>query len=135
MGLETILTTLLSSAIPPLLDILKTKVVGAQKPEQILGSMALNEKTAQFVPQFVESLQKLIETQSQFQKDLFNVDVVGQPSQFVVDLRALIRPVTVLVSLGVFAVSPFVEIPQYVQQACSMFIGFWFGSRFVEKWK
>lgn len=133
--ITTILTTLGSMVLPPLLEIVKAKALGTRDPVQMLSSLAVNEKTAQVIPSLIENWRSLIETQSQLQVKMFNVDVIGQPSQWVVDLRASIRPVTVIISLLLFIISPFITVPDYVQQACAGFIGFWFGNRMVEKWK
>jgi hypothetical protein len=98
--------------IPPFFDFIKKKWVKgeADTPERTMASLATTKPES--LPGYVEALSKYIDSQVR----LFNRDVTGAASQWVVDLRACIRPITVAVSLVVLVGLAFIYLNVDEQQ-------------------
>ena len=77
--------------IPPAFDFIKKKFVkrSDDTPEATLSSLATTKP--EIMPAYLEALVKWNDSQ----KEMFNRDVIGSPSQWVVNLRAAIRPIGV----------------------------------------
>ena len=124
------IVSLLGLVIPPAFDFIKKKYVktGQDTPESTLGTLATT-KPEQLAP-FSEALAKLREADVKF----FNRDVAGTPSQWVVDLRASIRPLVVSIGLMALTIAPFygIIIPDGTRLFFEAAITSWFGSRLIQ---
>jgi hypothetical protein len=115
---------------PPLFDFVKKKFIKSENdtPERTIGTLATTNPEA--VPGYVSALAEHLKAKTQF----FNRDVIGQPSQWVIDLRASIRPITVAAGLFYFGLCLFVDevkADPSVKVFLEVNISSWFGSRFV----
>lgn len=113
--------------IPPAFDFLKKKFLksNSDTPDSTLNSLAVTNP--EVMPKYIESLSSLFEAKTKF----YNRDVIGEASKWVVNLRAVIRPVFVIVSVVVVFAAPFsgIEIPEDVRVFVEMNVASWFGSR------
>jgi len=139
-----LIATLGGLIVPPVFDFVKKKFIKSESdtPERTIGALATTKPEA--VPGYVEALAKWLDSQVKF----FNRDVVGAVSQWVVDLRAAIRPIGVIlafVTLGgmiyltiTSGFSQFDVVPEVlddmlvgIRLSCETMISSWFGSRFT----
>ena len=130
--------------VPPVFDFIKKKFVKSESdtPERTIGSLATTNP--EVVPGYVAALGTWLDAQVKF----FNRDVVGSPSQWVVDLRASIRPIGVILAFMTlgwmvylsltgdfshFSVAPEVldDMLTGIRLSCETMISSWFGSRFT----
>jgi len=122
--------------IPPAFSFIKKKFIKSENdtPERTIGDLATTKP--EVVPGYVQALATLLDAKVKF----FNRDVIGSPSQWVVDLRAAIRPIGVVLSfvlLGymVYEAQTAVELATEtwtgVRLSCECMITSWFGSRFT----
>jgi len=135
MGIEAILA-LAGLVIPPAVDFLKKKFIkGNDTPEATLSTLATTKP--EVMPAYIEAQSKLLVAQ----KEHFNRDICGIPSQWIVDLRAAIRPIGVIISFGILigmgiayygevviteAAKPMIEGTKY---AAILILSSWFGDR------
>jgi len=132
-GLDTILAligTLGGMLIPPIFDFIKKKFLppGAETPEATLSSLSLTKPD--ILPAYVSALATYYEAQTKY----FNRDVVGTPSLWVVNLRAAIRPVAVVLSfiiIGLDLVKQ-LNLDPATRTGLLVLIGNWLGSRLVK---
>jgi hypothetical protein len=136
MGIDALLA-IGGLIVPPLFDIIKKKIIPASNdtPERTAGTLATTDPNA--LPGYIDAIGKMLHAR----KEYFNRDVVGSPSQWVVDLRAGIRPTGVILAmiilgtLGVIsltAAAPELDASQTatgVRYACVTIISSWFGDR------
>lgn len=132
MGLDLIVS-LGGLIVPPVFDFIKKKFIKSENdtPERTIGSLATTKPD--ILPQYVEALSKLKDSEVKF----FNRDVIGQPSLWVVNLRAAIRPITVVVGLIALLCSSLEHFPYFgyfqLHGGTRLFfeavIASWFGSR------
>lgn len=116
---------------PPLFDFLKKKFVKAENdtPERTMGTLATTNPDA--LPGYVDSLAKLFKSKVEW----FNRDVIGAPSQWIVDLRAAIRPLVVSASVlmmigGGFDILHLTDGMRYFAEVNTTS---WMGSRLVQR--
>ena len=136
MGIEAILA-LVSLVIPPAFDFVKKKFLkpSVDTPEATLSALATTKP--EVMAPYITAQTGLLDAKTRY----FNRDVCGIPAQWVINLRASIRPVGVIVSfmiLGVMAywaftgktftadVKPTVDGVRY---ACVVIMASWFGDR------
>ena len=114
----------------PAFDFLKKKFIpaSADTPERTMGTLATTSPDA--LPGYVEGLASHLRAKGEY----FNRDVVGDPSLWVVDLRAAIRPITVCGSLALLiaVVMLKIEIDPSIKYFCEINVTSWMGSRFVK---
>lgn len=81
-----------SLVIPGAIDFIKKKWLSpdSDTPEATMSALATTKPDV--LPEYVKATTEYLKAQ----KDFFNRDVVGAPSQWVVDLRAAIRPIGVV---------------------------------------
>jgi len=81
--------------IPPAFDFIKKKFIKEENdtPERTMGTLATTKP--EVLADYVNALGSYLKAQV----DFFNRDVIGQCSQWVVNLRAAIRPTTVAVGV------------------------------------
>ena len=138
MGIEAILA-LAGLVIPPTVDFIKKKFLkGQDTPEATLSTLATTKPDV--MPAYIDAQSKLLVAQ----KEHFNRDICGVPTQWVIDLRAAIRPVGVIVSFFILAVMVYwaftgktftVETKSVIdgtRYACVVIISSWFGDRLSE---
>ncbi|NVM23649.1 MAG: hypothetical protein HWN68_17940 [Desulfobacterales bacterium] len=125
--------------IPPLFDFVKKKFVKSENdtPERTMGTLATTkpEVLGDYVKGYADMQRAAVE--------FFNRDVIGVPSQFIVNIRAAIRPIGVICSfilLGGMAYLILTEgMPQLSPEAAECLTGIrvsaeamlssWFGHR------
>ncbi len=137
MGIEAILA-LAGLLIPPVVDFVKKKFLkGQDTPEATLSTLATTKPDV--MPAYIEAQAKLLLAQ----KDYFNRDICGIPRQWIVDLRAAIRPFGVVLSFIILSVSALMiltnttitvspageKIIAGVQYSCIIILSSWFGDR------
>jgi hypothetical protein len=127
--------------IPPVFDFIKKKFIKSENdtPERTLGTLATTSPNV--LAGYTEALAKLMDSKVRY----FNRDVIGQPSQWIVNLRAAIRPLTVVISLVVLValvVFAYKEITLTtmdekmllgIRLSCESNVSSWLGSRFTIK--
>lgn len=120
-----ILETIIAALVP----------VGAEAVKQLVNKFVGGVK-----PTTVAEQIELDKNDIERTKALAALDTpIGQPSQWVVDLRASARYIGALVVIGVGVVGLFTPIDDGVKQmgleAANIAFGFLFGSRIVSHWK
>lgn len=130
MGLEVILGlvgTLGGMVFPSIVDFVKKKWIPASNdtPERTMGTLATT-KPETLAP-YVQSLSLYLEAQVKF----FNRDVVGTPSTWVINLRAAIRPVAVILSFAIVGLDMLkqLQLDPATRAGLLTVIGNWIGSR------
>ena len=136
-----LVATLGGLIVPPAFDFIKKKFTKAQakSEEETVSELATVSPDA--LPGYLDSLSRAKEVAIKF----FTRDVVGAVSQWVVDLRAAIRPIGVacaFILLGVIGVltltgnmEGFTDVPGAVDTvtgfrlSCETMISSWFGNR------
>lgn len=85
--------------IPPAFDFIKKKFVspGSDTMEATANSLATTNP--EILPGFIKSQVELLKAKIEW----FNRDVIGMPSQWVIDLRACIRPLSVVIGFSLLA--------------------------------
>lgn len=137
-----LVATLGGLVIPGAFDFIKRKFgVKSATPEETLSTLATTspENIQGFISGTVELLKAKIQN--------FNRDVIGQPSQWVVDLRASIRPLGVVAAFiilaafvygYVFMTADFARMTQIpivdetltgIRLSCEAMLTSWFGDR------
>ena len=139
MGIEAILA-LVSLVIPPAFDFVKKKFLkpSIDTPEATLSSLATTSPD-QMAP-YITAQTGLLEAKTRY----FNRDVCGIPAQWVINLRASIRPIGVILSFLILCtmaywaftgktftpeVKPTIDGVRY---ACVVIMASWFGDRLSE---
>ena len=122
--------------IPPAFNFIKKKFIKSENdtPERTIGDLATTKP--EVVAGYVDALANLSDSKVRF----FNRDVIGSASQWVVDLRAAIRPIGVILAfvlLGymVYQAQTATELASTtwigVRLSCETMISSWFGNRFT----
>lgn len=116
--------------LPPAFDFIKKKFIKEENdtPERTIGSLAATKP--EVLPDYVNSLATWYKAQVEW----FNRDVLGTPSQWIIDLRAAIRPVTVVGCLIILALSieGVVALQEGVRLFCEASVSSWMGARLVK---
>ena len=132
MGLELILGlvgTLGGMLLPPIVDFVKKKFIPAANdtPERTMGTLATTAPAV--LAGYVDALAKFYQSQTAY----FNRDVVGTPSTWVINLRAVIRPLVVIgafILLGIEAAG-LNKLDPVTRTGSLTVIGNWLGSRII----
>jgi hypothetical protein len=126
MGIEAI-AALAGLILPPAFDFIKKRFIKTENdtPERTMGTLATSKPEA--LGPYVEGMAKMWESRTQW----FNRDVSGQPSQWVVDTRASIRPLSVVAGLSIIAVDMVwaLGLDENTKAAIWANNSSWFGSR------
>jgi len=139
-----LIASLAGLVIPPLFSLAKKKFIKSENdtPERTIGDLATTNP--EVIPGYVSALATWLDAQVKF----FNRDVIGTPAQWVVNLRAAIRPVGVILSFVILGgmvyltltggFSHFDVVPEVLDEmltgvrlSCEVMITSWFGSRFT----
>ena len=111
----------------PLIKFLSNKFIKpkAQTPEATISSLATTNPS--ILPQYIKSYADLLTAK----KVYFNRDVSGTPSQWVVDLRASIRPICTVGCIFLLISAKFYnfQIDSSTQMLINFVVSSWFGNR------
>lgn len=136
MGLDAIVA-IGSLLLPPAVDFIKKKFLkpGVDTPEATMSSLAMTEPDV--LPNYVIAVTGYLKAQV----DYFNRDVSGTPSQWVVNLRAAIRPAGVIGAFAILGIMVYASIINYkidpsmtdtltgIRLSCEAIVSSWFGDR------
>lgn len=136
MGIDAIIT-LAGLAIPPVVDFVKKKFLKPSQdtPEATISALATTKPDV--LPAYLSAQTSYMEATIKF----FNRDVCGSPSQWVVDLRAAIRPSGVVISFAILFTLGIMSVIGYqtdatmadtlagVRYSCELVVSSWFGDR------
>ena len=129
--LPDLIATVGGLVVSPIYDFIKKKFIPgeADTPERTAANLAVTKPEA--LAGYMESLSKLEDAKIRY----YNRDVVGTISVWVADLRAAIRPLTVIASLLCLFLDAFAAIDlstgaRVTFEAC---ITSWMGDRFTLK--
>jgi hypothetical protein len=140
MGIEAILA-LVSLVIPPAFDFVKKKFLTPTQdtPEATMSTLATTKP--EVMKDYLLGQAGLLEAKTKY----FNRDVCGTPAQWVVNLRAAIRPIGVVMAFIILSVMAYMSLTEYtvtpdtkpitdgVRYACIVIISSWFGDRLSEE--
>lgn len=97
MGIDAILA-LGGLIIPPAFDFIKKKFVKADDtPQATANTLAVSKP--EILPDYLRAVAEITSTDVKW----FNRDIIGSPSQWVIDLRACIRPASVVIGFVLLA--------------------------------
>ena len=136
MGLDAIIA-IGSLLLPPAVDFIKKKFLKKEQdtPEATMSTLATTKPDV--LPGYITAMTEWLKAQVQF----FNRDIAGTPSQWVVDLRAVIRPLGtigagivlgVMVYAAIIGKKPSPEMADTivgVRYTCEAIVSSWFGDR------
>ena len=123
--------------LPPVVDFVKKKWLKkeADSPEATMSTLATTKPDV--LPGYVQAVTEYLKAQV----DFFNRDVTGTPSQWVVNTRAVIRPIGVIGAGGVLGGMVLMALAGYkppaemvdtitgVRLSCEVIVSSWFGDR------
>lgn len=113
---------------PVVSDFIKKKFLKNESPEATISSLALTKPEC--LDKFVTARTAYLNSEVKY----FNEDVVGNPSKWVVDLRAAIRPLFVIISLlyiGLICKYGWTVDPSF-RMVMDYSINSWFGHRLIK---
>jgi len=136
MGLDAVIA-IGSLLLPPAVDFIKKKFLKKEQdsPEATMSTLATTKPDV--LPNYVTAITGWIEAQVKF----FQRDISGTPSQWVIDLRAVIRPIGTIGAGLVLGVMVYAAIMGYkpdpsmnetltgVRYSCEVIVSSWFGDR------
>lgn len=126
-----LLASLGGLVISPIFDFIKKKFIKGSEdtPERTMASLATTKPEA--MTAYVEAMVKMKEMEIKW----FNRDVVGTLSTFVSDLRAAIRPITVVASLACLFLDGFavIDLSTGARVTFELCVTSWMGDRFTMK--
>jgi len=136
MGPDAIVA-LVGLVVPSVVDFVKKKFLKkeANTPEATMSTLATTKPDV--LPAYIDAIVKHLGALVQY----FNRDVSGTPSQWVVDLRAAIRPVGVSIAFSTLGVMAFMALsgtkidPSVndtvtgIRLSCELVVSSWFGDR------
>jgi len=111
--------------LPPVYNIVKGIFSKGRPdtPEQTMSNLATTKPD--ILPQYVQALAQNRESEVKF----FNKDVAGTPSQWVIDLRACIRPISVVLAFILIGISLFTTVNNALIISANGVIGNWLGTK------
>ncbi len=140
MGIEAILA-LVGLVVPPAFDFIKKKFLkpDSDTPEATMATLATTKP--EVMKDYLVGQAGLLDAKTKY----FNRDIAGMPSQWVIDMRASIRPVGVIIAIIVLASMGFMALtgnyqpkPEVattmaaVRAFCILIVTSWFGDRLSE---
>jgi hypothetical protein len=139
MGIEAILA-LVSLVIPPAFDFVKKKFLKPSQdtPEATMAALATTKP--EVMGEYLKGQAGLLEAKTKY----FNRDVCGVPTQWVINLRASIRPIGVIMAFIILSGMAYLAFNDYtfsaemkstvdgVRYACVVIMASWFGDRLSE---
>jgi len=125
----SIISSLAGLIVPPAFDFIKKKFLKPKEdtPEATISSLATTNP--EVIDKFVLANVELLKAK----KDFFNRDIIGEASRWVIDLRASIRPIFVLLSLTARICGWIFHwnIDESFTALMDLCISSWFGSRLL----
>jgi len=126
VGIEAIMA-LAGLVVPPAADFIKKKFLkkGEDTTDATVNSLATT--SPEVIPSFIQAKVELLRANIEW----FNRDYKGTVSVWVNDLRASIRPVTVILSIGIIALDNIagMSLDEQTRGALLMNITSWFSDR------
>jgi len=136
MGIDAIVA-LAGLALPPVFDFVKKRFLTPEEdtPEATMSTLATTKP--EVLPEYLAAMTGWLDAQVK----MFNRDVTGTPDQWVVNLRAAIRPVGTVGAGMILALMVYASITGYkpdpsmietltgVRLSCEVVLSSWFGSR------
>jgi hypothetical protein len=137
MGIEAILA-LVGLVVPPAFDFIKKKFLKptADTPEATMATLATTKP--EVMKDYLLGQAGLLDAKVKY----FNRDIAGMPSQWVIDMRASIRPVGVIIAIMILAIMGFMALAgdykpstevsstmAAVRAFCILIVTSWFGDR------
>lgn len=136
MGLDAIIA-IGSLLLPPAVDFIKKKFLKKEQdsPEATMSTLATTKP--EVLPAYVTATTAWIEAQVKF----FQRDVSGTPSQWVIDLRAVIRPIGTIGAGLILGAMVYATLTGHkpdpavadtlvgVRYTCEAIVSSWFGDR------
>lgn len=123
--------SIVSLIAPPIYDFIKKKFLKPEVDTVESTMSALATTNPEVMAPYILAITEKLKVDIQW----FNRDVIGTPSLWVINLRASIRPVTVVISLTILAIS-MLDISN-LDPGTRLFleanISNWFGSRLVTR--
>lgn len=122
----SLIATLAGLVLPPVVDIAKHKLgVAPKNTEEAFLEVA--SKNPEQLSAYVEAQAKLMDSKVKY----FNRDVIGAPSQWVVDLRSGIRPVATLGCFGLIGAdgAHWITLSPDSVSTCWFIASSWFGDK------
>lgn len=115
--------------VPPAFDFIKKRFLKPKQdtPEATMSTLATTKP--EVLDKFVLANVELLKAKKEF----FNRDVIGEPSRWVIDLRASIRPLFVIVSLVARVAGWHYnwQVDESFTALMDLCISSWFGSKLV----
>ena len=125
-GILEAITTLGGLVIPPVIDLVRKKVLGKEDDsiEATLATLATSKPEA--INDYIYALARLEEAKTAF----FQRDVMGNASQWVTDLRAAIRPGITVLALIALVVGYFghFDLDEGTRATLCFVVSSWFGT-------
>lgn len=124
-----VIASLAGLIVPPAFDFIKKKFLtkGQDSAEATLSTLSTTKP--EVIPEFIKANTSLLEAKVKF----FNRDVIGIPSVWVINLRASIRPIFVIISLGARICGWIFQwnVDEQFRLLMDVCISSWFGSRLI----
>lgn len=126
-GVLELIGTIGGLVVPPAFDFIKKVFVKPDSDSEIATVNTLATTKPEVLADYTAARATLINAQIAF----FNRDVVGQPSQWVVDLRSSIRPCCVALALVTLALTatPWLDVPAPMRASLLSIVSSWLGDR------
>ena len=132
---------IMSLLIPPAFDFVKKKFLKPSEdtPEATMAALATTKP--EVMGEYLKGQAGLLEAKTKY----FNRDICGIPAQWVINLRAAIRPFGVIIAFFILAVMAYLAFNNYsfsadmkstvdgVRYACVVIMASWFGDRLSEE--
>jgi hypothetical protein len=114
--------------LPPAFDFIKKKFIKSENDTVEATANSLATTNPEILPDYVRSMGDLKDSGVRW----YNRDVIGNPSQIIVDIRAGIRPIVVMAGLLALLASggPYFDLDPGTRIFFEGVIGSWFGTRF-----
>ena len=126
-GVLELISVIGGMVFPPVMDFVKKKFLkpSSDSPEATMSTLATT--SPEVLPKYMEAMAGWLEAQTKF----FNRDVVGVPSMWVIDMRAVIRPAGTILCVVALVAEAFGLQPldQGTRVGMLAIVGNWFGTR------
>jgi hypothetical protein len=123
------ITSIVGMVFPSIFDFVKKKFLkhGEDSPEETLNSLVTTKP--ELMANYISAMSSLFDAKTKY----FNRDVVGSLPIWVSSLRACIRPISVILSMGLFIASwaTQIQIPDAIASFMALNVSSWFGDRLI----
>jgi hypothetical protein len=123
--------SLVSLVAPPIYDFIKKKFLKPEEDTVEATLSALADTKPEIMVPYISAITEKLKVDIQW----FNRDVIGTPHLWVIDLRAAIRPVTVVASILILGATVFglTAVDPGTRVFLEANVSNWFGSRIVSR--